>query len=90
MVTQFNGIYMQVYCAPQSDDSEMDIFKKADKIFRTKTGGKFKHVGFWSAFEEHAKWKILKSFDDFAGGSKRAKTSEPSHRNSTSSVGNMW
>jgi len=64
---------------PQSGTTEVDVMAKVRKIYKAKVGKAFVNESFWGVVKVNRKWVDLNSLDDYAGMSKRTKTSESTH-----------
>ncbi|CAI9287821.1 unnamed protein product [Lactuca saligna] len=76
---KFNDIYMNSIRNPQSGANEVDVLSKFHKIYKAKDGKPFGNEAFWGVVNDKPKWLNLKSVDDYVGMSKRSKTSESAH-----------
>ncbi|CAI9289040.1 unnamed protein product [Lactuca saligna] len=76
---EFNDIYLNTICNPQSGATEVDVMAKVRQIYKAKVGITFSNESFWGVMKSNRKCLNLKSHDDYAGMSKRSKTSESTH-----------
>lgn len=76
---EFNGIYLNVICNPQSDATEVDFMAKVRHIYKAKVERAFVNESFWGVVKDNRKLLDLKSPDDYTGMSRRSKTSESTH-----------
>ena len=67
-VMKFNGIYLNIMRQPPSGATEMDIIGLAFQQYEEQELVPFKAKVFWDVVSEKAKWKCLKSPDDFTCG----------------------
>ncbi|CAI9285524.1 unnamed protein product [Lactuca saligna] len=68
---------------PQSGANEVDVFENFCKIYKAKVGKPFGNEEFWGVVKGKPKWHNLRSVDDYAGASKRSKTTNTTHSNSS-------
>ena len=79
----FNGIYMNATRNPHNGANEVDVLAKVCQIYKEKASKTFANETFWGVVKNKPKWLALKSADDFTGISKRTRTSEPTHNQSS-------